>query len=294
MSGIKNEIENAFKQGDALTRLIFINLGVFLVYTLVSIFGYLFKIPLAGYLTSWLALPTDPFTFITRPYTLVSYMFFHEDFIHILFNLMWLYFAGRLFMEYLGGRRLLSTYLLGGLIGGLLYVVTYNVFPAFSEVVGLSNNRGASAGVMAIVIGAATFAPNLKVRLFFTLEVKLWIIAAISVVMDLVYLSQGNNAGGHIAHIGGAFFGYISVSQFKKGKDLTEGFSRFMDNIVNWFKPKSKIKKVYTNTRNDENFKVRKNQSQQRMNTILDKISKSGYDSLSKEEKEFLFKIGKD
>jgi len=295
MSGIREEIRNSFQQGDALTRLILINLGVFVLFLLLRIVGFLFKIPMSEAFSQWTALPSNLGTLVTRPWTLITYMFLHEGFLHILFNMLWLFFAGRLFMEYMGGRRLLSTYILGGLAGGILYIVAYNLFPIFSEAVVISNNRGASAGVMAIVIGVATYAPRYPVKIFFTFNAQLWMIAAAALLMDLIYLGDGNNAGGHIAHLGGALFGYLSVRQLKNGQDWTEGFSTFMDNIATWFKPKPKIKKVYTNvkTRNDYQYKERKAHNQQRMDEILDKISRSGYESLSKEEKDYLFKIGK-
>lgn len=294
MPGIREEIKTSFQQGDALTRLILINLGVFVAFLLLRIVGFLFKIPLAERFSLWTALPSNLGTLITRPWTLITYMFLHEGFLHILFNMLWLFFAGKLFMEYMGGRRLLSTYILGGLAGGVLYILAYNLFPIFSEAVIISNNRGASAGVMAIVIGVATYAPRYPVKVFFTINAQLWMIAAAALLMDLIYLGDGNNAGGHIAHLGGALFGYLSVKQLKQGKDWTAGFSKFMDNIANWFKPKPKIKKVYSNTTSDRNFKERQVHNQQRMDEILDKISRSGYESLSKEEKDYLFKIGKD
>ncbi|AEV32144.1 putative membrane protein [Owenweeksia hongkongensis DSM 17368] len=294
MSGIREEIRTSFKQGDALTRLILVNLAVFVVFLLLRIIGFLFQIQLADIFTQWTALPSNLGTLATRPWTLFTYMFLHEGFLHILFNMLWLYFGGRLFMEYMGGRRLLSTYILGGLAGGILYIIAYNLFPSFSEAVVISNNRGASAGVMAIVIGVATYAPRYPVKIFFTLNAQLWMIAAAALLMDLIYLGDGNNAGGHIAHLGGALFGYLSVSQLKNGKDWTEGFSKFMDNIANWFKPKPKMKTVYTNTSKKANYREKQVHNQQRMDEILDKISRSGYESLSKEEKDYLFKIGKD
>ncbi len=294
MSGIREEIRTSFKQGDALTRLILVNLAVFVVFLLLRIIGFLFRIPLAEVFAEWTALPSNLGTLATRPWTLFTYMFLHEGFLHILFNMLWLYFGGRLFMEYMGGRRLLSTYILGGLAGGILYIIAYNLFPSFAEAVVISNNRGASAGVMAIVIGVATYAPRYPVKIFFTLNAQLWMIAAAALLMDLIYLGDGNNAGGHIAHLGGALFGYLSVSQLKNGKDWTEGFSKFMDNIANWFKPKPKMKTVYTNTSKKANYREKQVHNQQRMDEILDKISRSGYESLSKEEKDYLFKIGKD
>ena len=131
-------------------------------------------------------------------------------------------------------------------------------------------------------------------RLFFVLDVKLWVVAIFAVLLDLIYLPE-SNAGGHIAHLGGALFGYIAIRQLKNGRDITEGFSRFMDGIVNFFRPKPKIRKVYSNTsRSDYNYKQHKAQTQERVDEILDKINRSGYDSLSREERDFLFKVGKD
>ncbi len=299
MSGIRNEIKRYFNEGDAMARLIIINLGVFLLYYLVQIFAYFFQAQFHAYLIDWIALPSDLGKLLTRPWTLITYMFTHQGFLHILFNMLYLYFFGRVYLQYLGGRKLLSTYLLGGIAGGILYVLAYNVFPVFSESVAGSNNRGASAAVMAIVVAVATYVPNLEVRLFFTLRVKLWVVAALFVLMDLLYLPDGNNVGGHLAHLGGAALGYFSIKQLRAGKDITEGFSKFMDNIANWFKPKANVRKVYTNTgkrrtRNDDEYHTRKAGQQMKMDEILDKISRSGYESLTKDEKDYLFRIGKD
>ncbi len=292
MSGIREEIRNSFREGDALNRLILVNLGMYVLYLLIYIVAYLFKSTLAADFINYTALPSDLLTLATRPWTIITYMFLHQGFMHILFNLLILYFSGKVFMEYMGGRKLLSVYLLGGIAGGLLYVLAYNIFPVFSDVV--SNNRGASAGVMAVLIGAATYAPRFPVKVFFVLTLEFRWLAALLLLSDLIYLGEGNNAGGHIAHLGGAALGYLVVSQYKKGNDITEGFSKFMDNIANWFKPKPKIRKVYSKARSGPDFHERKAQYQQRMNDILDKINRSGYDSLTKDEKDYLFKIGKD
>ncbi len=294
MDGLRNEIRNAFKEGDALTRLVLLNIGVFLGYLILKIFGLLFQYPIHDYVIEWLALPSNLSVLITRPWTVFTYMFLHQGFLHLLFNMLWLYFAGKLFMEYLGGRKLLSTYILGGLVGGVLYVIAYNVFPLFTEngSVLVSTNRGASAGVMAVVFAVAAYHPRYPVKLFFTLKVEMWVIAALALLTDLINIGDGNNIGGHIAHLGGALFGYLSIKQLRRGHDLTEGFSKIMDTVANWFKPKPKLQKVHTNTRSDRNYHERKASEQQKMNSILDKINQSGYDSLSKEEKAFLFKIG--
>ncbi len=295
MADFGTQLKDSFKRGDGLIRLIFVNLGVFLLVALITVFGRLFQSDLSPFFQDVLALPSNLSKLVLRPWTLVTYMFYHEDFFHILFNMIMLYFAGMLFREFLGTRKLVSYYLLGGLVGGLLYIAFYNLFPLFTEVRALSNNRGASAGIMAIVIAAATFRPNLPIRLFFLLEVRLWIVAVLFVLADLLNMTS-SNAGGHIAHLGGALFGYLAMRQYLKGNDITDGFSRWLNQLQSLFKAKPKIRKVYTNTKHAQTRKTatRGAKQEQRMDDILDKISRSGYDSLSKEEKDFLFKIGKD
>lgn len=298
MAGIRQEIQDQFKHGDALTKLILVNVGVFLLYYILKAIGLLITIPLAFYFVEWTALPSDLLRFATRPWSIITYMFLHQGFLHILFNMLILFFTGRLFMEYLGGRRLLSTYLIGGIAGGLLYVIFYNVFPAFTEVVAGSNNRGASAGVMAVMIAIATYVPRFPVKLFFVLNMELRWVALLFLLMDLINIGDGNNIGGHVAHLGGAAIGYLSIRQLKSGgKDWTETFSGFMDSVSGWFRPRPKIRKVYSKRNGQATRKAqarREAPNQQRMDEILDKISRSGYESLSKEEKDYLFKIGKD
>jgi membrane associated rhomboid family serine protease len=296
MSSIREEIKNTFSQGDALTRLIIANISVFIVIILLNLFSFFLQIPINTWVLKFIALPTDLLTFLTRPWTLVSYMFLHEGFFHLLFNMLWLFYGGMIFKEFMGARRLLGTYLWGGLAGGLLYMIMYNIMPIFSDVVSTSTNRGASAGVMAVIIAAATYAPNYVVRLFFVLDVKLWVIAALSVLLDLMNIPQGN-AGGHIAHLGGAIFGYLMVKNLRNGKDLTEGILSIVDSIENFFTQKrTPLKKVHVN-KSGSFIPSAKQQAaqneQQKLNEILDKINRSGYDSLSKEEKDFLFNIGK-
>lgn len=309
MPGIADDIKRHFQEGDALTRLILVQIAVYVVYLILNILSTLFQAPIAESVVEFVALPSDLLRLATRPWTLFTYMFLHQGFFHIFFNLLWLYFGGRLFIDYFGGRRLWSVFLIGGLIGGVLYVIFYNVFPAFEEAVAISNNRGASAGVMALIIAIATYNPRFPVKLFFVVTVPLWGIAVGFVLLDLIGLGDGQNAGGRIAHLGGAAFGYFMATQYQQGKDLTEGFSSLMDQVVSavqgFFQPEPKLKTVHrsnqargqkskrssSSTRPSSSSKA---YSQRDMDAILDKISKSGYDSLSKEEKDILFKIGKD
>jgi len=290
MAGLKEEIKRLYQEGDALSRLIGVLLAVYVVIVVLNIFSTLLQIPLSNWVISYLVLPSDLSKWIWKPWTMVTYMFVHQDFFHILFNLLYLYFAGRLFQEYVGGKRLISTFILGGIAGGLLYVLSYNLFPFFSETVLISNNRGASAGVMAILIAAATFTPSFPIKVFFVLEIKFWQLAAILLLLDLVYLPE-SNAGGHLAHIGGALYGYIMARQWKeKGININAFFE---DTVESFFskRKKSKLKVSYSRKENSATSSSISNQ--QKLDVILDKISKGGYESLSKEEKDFLFKMSK-
>lgn len=295
MTRISEEIRNQFTQGDHLNRLILINVGVFVLLLIIKVFAALFQAP--GLLTGimdWITLPSDPMTFITRPWTLVTYMFTHLDFFHILFNLLILYFTGKIFLDFLGERRLLGTYLLGGLAGGILFVISYNLFPLFTQSSSQHVLLGASAGVMAILIGTATYTPSLPVRLFFVLEVRLWVVALLVVLMDLAQIPV-ENPGGHIAHLGGAAMGYLIVRGLRTGKDYSEGFVRFWEDFFQSLRGEKKVKKVYSKKRTG-GFSKRDSVSedtQERLNEILDKIRQSGYEGLTKEEKEFLFKYSR-
>lgn len=293
MNSTWEQIKHYYQNGGALNQLIMINLGIYVLYLILRIFSFLFQVPVAETFISFTALPTDLFTFATRPWTIITYMFLHQGFMHILLNMLWLYFGGRLFLEYFGPRRLIATYLLGGIIGGLIYILAYNLFPVFSEYVADSNNRGASAGVMAIIFAIATYNPRFPVRLLI-LEIPLIGVAIFALLTDLIALGQGNNPGGSFAHLGGAAFGYLMARGYGRGKDLTEGFGRLLDRITNLFKPKPTLRKVYSSGAKGFAAKKTKVSEEEKLNQILEKISSSGYDSLSKEEKDHLFKFGKD
>jgi membrane associated rhomboid family serine protease len=214
-------------------------------------------------------------------------MFLHDGFFHILFNMLWLFWMGNILHEYLGNKRVYQSYFLGGIFGGLIYMLAYNVFPAFNEAKHVSYALGASAGVLSVVVSAATLLPDYQIRLLFFGDVKLKWIALISVVLDLISIPNGN-AGGHIAHLGGALFGFL----FIKYLYTNTVFDKYIDKIGNLFSRKSKLKVHYKTTQNGNNVNIKV--SQQEVDLILDKISKSGYESLSKREKEILFKASKD
>ncbi len=291
-----DDIKNQYKNGSALIKLIFVNVSVFLIVHILGNCLWFFNIKNGTDLVvSWLALPADFSQLIIKPWTIISYMFLHEQLIHIFFNLLVLYFGGRIFIQFLNDKKLVVVYFLGGLAGGLIYILSYNLFPVFQKVLPISVALGASASVMAVLVAAATYVPNFVVRLVFIGNVKFKYIAIGLVVLDLIRI-QGNNSGGHIAHIGGALFGFFYIQQLKKGKDFTLGFSRFLDYLKVLFQSRKKMKVVYKKqgkTKTDQAYNNQKVDNQKKIDAILDKISKSGYDSLSAEEKAILFDASK-
>lgn len=286
-----DEIKESFREGSALTRLIYINLGLFLLIRILNVFYFLAGTSFP--FLDWLALPADFGTLATRPWTLLTYMFLHFDFLHILFNLLWLYWMGQIFLGYFDQGKLITIYLLGGITGGIFYVAGYNSFPVFSGIVADSRLLGASASVIAIVTALAMYVPNHTIHLMFIGPVKMKYIALFSVLMYVIGISS-TNAGGNLAHLGGAFWGVIYILQLRRGIDPGKGINSLLSGLKNLFTPKPKVKISYRKPVDDIEYNRQKNQDKTRMNEILEKISKSGYDSLSKEEKEILFRMGKE
>ncbi|WP_417885581.1 rhomboid family intramembrane serine protease [Zunongwangia sp.] len=282
-------------------KLIAVNVAVFLLFYIFRTVAYLFNLA-PDFLMEWFVFPSNPSEFIIKPWSIVTYSFLHGGIWHILSNMLILYFSGIYFLNYFSPRRLLNYYFLGVICGALIYMLSYNLFPAFSQI-GKSYLIGASAGVMAVLIGIATQIPNMRVRLFLFGSVKFWIIAVILVAIDVIQIPSGN-AGGHLAHLGGAALGYVYTKQLQKGNDIGAWWEQLMDTISDLFKKKknkSNMKTVYKNQKKSNNTKSNKRSSgkskseeQQKVDVILDKISKSGYDSLTKAEKDFLFRAGKD
>ena len=290
------DLKNQYKNGSILIKLIFINVAVFLLVNVIGSLLYLFNISNGvAIFISWFALPADLSELVVKPWTLLSYMFLHQGLFHMLMNMMVLYFGSQIFNQFLNEKKLLNVYLLGGLSGGLLYVMAFNLFPVFEANVTNSVALGASAAVMAVLIAAATYVPNFVVRLMFIGNVKLKYIAMGYLVLDVVRI-QSSNSGGHIAHIGGAIFGFFFIQQLKKGNDFTLGFSRFLNYLKAMFQPQKKMKVVYKKqgkTKSNTAYNSQKVDNQKKVDLILDKISKSGYDSLSAEEKAILFDASK-
>lgn len=288
---IWSDIKRTFKQGSALTRLIYINLGVFLAIKLLAVFFYLAGQPF--YLVEWLSVPSSPEMLLRRFWTPFSYMFLHAGFLHLLFNILGLYWFGRLFLYQFEGDKLLSVYLLGGLSGALLYVLAFNIFPAFVSVNAIL--LGASASVFAILVAIAVYDPQREIHLFFIGRFPLKYIAAFYVVLSIIGISA-SNPGGNLAHLGGAAWGWFYIAQLRRGKDWGSGLVAFIDKLGDWFKPKEKMKVTFKQQappRDDYEYNRQQNLQQEEINRILDKIAQSGYESLTKKEKEILFKQGK-
>jgi len=289
---IIDEIKESFRNGTTLHKLIYLNLGLFLAVQIVRIVLFLSNsYDLFDNFLNFLAIPANLEVLARRPWTFITYMFLHVDFIHILFNLLWLYWFGTVFIQELGLKKLLSTYLLGGFFGGLLYVLFYNLFPVFDQVRENSIALGASASVMAVVVSTATYRPERRMHLILIGPVKIIYIALIMFIFtSLVDFSV--NTGGKIAHIGGALTGFLFAYYYRQGKDITKGFDRMMDSIATWFKPaKQKMKVTHKRSTDDIEYKRQKADEQKEIDDILDKISKAGYESLSAREKELLFKM---
>jgi membrane associated rhomboid family serine protease len=296
MNSIFEEIKNSFKRGGVLIQLIYINLAVFLVIKLLFVILFLGNVQdLNQVIINILAVPASVHELIFKPWTLITYMFLHLGFLHILFNLLWLYWFGQIFLRYLTPRQLLTNYLLGGLAGAFLYILVFNLLPVFQPSVPVSQALGASAAVMAIAIAISVYAPEYTIHLMFIGPVKLKWLAVVFIVTDILQVAS-SNAGGHIAHLGGALFGYLYISQYRKGKDFTKGFNRTMDSLASAFSSRKKMRVSYRKSsatkEDDWEFNKKKVNEQEEIDKILDKIAKSGYESLSKQEKEILFKAG--
>ena len=289
--GIWNGIKNSFKQGTALTRLIYINIGVFIIIKILEVFFVL-----AGqrgfeqFLLPYVGVPALPERLLYTPWTIITYMFTQFGFLHLLFNMLWLYWFGGLFLNFFSERQLGGLYILGGLAGAVLFVLAYNIFPYFQNVASFSYLMGASASVMAIVFAVSFYRKDLEI--FLIGRIKLIYLAIFTLVIDLLAMTS-DNAGGHIAHIGGALFGMWFASRIRNGKDLTAPMNRLIDWFVNLGKRKPKMRVTYKRNETDYEYNARKHQESVDLDTILDKLKRSGYESLSAEEKKRLFDASK-
>jgi len=305
--GLLSNLRNAFKQNNnSLYKIMAINLLVFFAMLFVRvIFTFSGAASIYQSFRSLLMMPADVSQILVQPWSILTYMFFHEGLFHILFNMLFLYWFGLLLHEYLGSRKLANIYILGGLSGALLYVLMYNISPIFSEVLTVSRMLGASAGVYAVVVAAATLSPNTTFSLILLGPVKIKYIAIFYVLIAFVN-SAGENAGGELAHLGGAALGFIYVYQLQKGRDLGRWIQAIGNFFVNIFEKKPSVKvtyrkkKSYTAEPDTTPPKTSKSPAtktdeatQEEIDLILDKIAAKGYDALSKEEKRKLFEFSK-
>ena len=279
---IFQDLKNQYANNGIVQKLIFWNIGIFI---LTIFFFYNFKSGTFSF-PSWLALYSTFSDVVTKPWTLLSYMFLHSGFLHLLFNMLMLHFVSRFFLTFFTEKQYLAVYLLGGIFGGLLFVIIYHFFGLRIPVV------GASGAVMTLLVASTTFSPYYILQIPLVGRIKLWHVTALILFIDILQIML-SNTGGHIVHLSGAFFGFLYVCLLKRGIDLSKPFSNF--SFKKRIKKKKKpFSKVHVNKATSNLSKTAKTDvEQKKVDDILDKISKSGYDSLSKEEKEFLFKLGK-
>lgn len=272
-----NDIKNAYYKANVVEKIIYINVFLFLITVLFTTFT-----------VQWLALPTNFSSFITKPWTIITYAFIHERLLHILSNLLVLYYIGNLFLDFYSKKQFINFYFLGCIVGGVSFLVNYYITKKTGTPLG-----GASAAVSTIFVAIATKIPRYALQLRFIGSIELWVLAAIWVVLSILQLLNVDN-GGAIAHISGALFGFIYAKQLEINNDIGKWFEKLLDFLSNLFKsssPKSNLKTVYKSKKRTSTEVTKTKQRQ--IDDILDKISKSGYDSLTKDEKEFLFKAGK-
>jgi membrane associated rhomboid family serine protease len=292
---IWDEIKESFKQGSIITRIIYINIAVFIFLRLADVVFKLFMITATdwNYPLYLVSAPSNIALLAAKPWTVITYMFTHFGFFHILFNMLVFYWFAQLFLSFYNSKQLLGLYITGGIAGAMVYFLFFNLLPFYEPRVGSSGLMGASASVLAIVVATAVTAPNMQIRLFLIGVVKLKYLALFSIIVDLLSITA-ENAGGHLAHLGGTLWGFVFVASMQKGIDPV----RWVQAIVSFFqqlftpRPKTNMKVKWNRPRTDQEFRDERVKNEQEINNILEKIKKSGYDSLSKEEKQKLFNAG--
>ena len=298
MGNFIDDLKRTFKQGNIVVRLIFINVAAYVLLMLSGVVLGLFGIRI-GSLVGDLYLPADLLQLLRRPWTLITYMFLHSGAWHLLGNMLWLYWFGRLFLYFFSSKHLRGLYVVGGLMGGLLYIIAYNVFPVFRDQLYSSTLVGASASVLAIAIATAIREPEYQINLMFVGPVRLKYFALFIVLFDFLYVGS-NNAGGHIAHLGGALAGWWFARGITQGYDITRWANACIDALGNLFrkrerKPRKPKMKVHVNNARtaDYDYNARKKSKSDEIDRILEKLKKSGYSSLTDEEKRKLFEASK-
>ena len=297
MASIFDDLKRTFQQGNIVVRLIYINVAAFVLCTLLSTVLAFFNIKVNELLVDYLWLPSNLLSLLHRPWTFITYMFMHAGVWHLLGNMLWLYWFGKLFLYFFSAKHLRGLYIVGGLLGGVLYLVAYNALPVFESKSAML--VGASASVLAIAIATAVREPEYRINLMFVGPVRLKYFALFIVLFDTLSIGS-SNAGGHIAHLGGALAGWWFTKGISSGYDITHWVNVCLDGIVGLFskrerKPRKPKMKVHTtNSRTtDYEYNARKKEKSDEVDKILDKLKQSGYSSLSDEEKRRLFEASK-
>lgn len=297
LQSIIADIRREFSFGNVVTRLVIINVAVFIVINLIRLIFYLGNAgvvpPLYHDIVHFFSVSSDIKHNLTHPWVFVTSIFLHESFWHLLWNMLFLYWFGRIVGDLLGDRKIFPIYLLGGMVGCFAFWISAQILPYMQGHTGYA--LGASAGVMAIVVTSGMIAPDYIMRLILLGDIRLKYIVLALVLLDLFALAGNSNTGGHFAHLGGVAMGWLFVSQLRSGNDWSEGVNNLMDKIVNFFKgekvPVSRTKKariVKKTFKKSEPRQYSEDEIQERIDVILEKIKKTGYESLTLEEKEFL------
>ncbi len=307
-SSIIEDIKREFQHGNMVTRIIILNVLVFVAINIVYIFlGFgRGEGPSSFYhdVVHFFCMSSDWWYVLTHPWVIITSMFLHEGFFHILFNMLFLYWFGAIVGDFIGNHRILPIYLLGGIAGALVYFFSANMLPYGGDSAHFA--LGASAAVMAIVVASGTLSPDYEMNLLLLGSVKLKYIVAVLVFLDLIQVSSSGNVGGSFAHLGGALFGFLYIKQLRNGVDWTEPVNRFLDRLAEFWdnltnrvqgKPR-KPKVVYKSADGKKQKPTHRSDysdfdHQEQLDAILDKIKQTGYESLSQEEKEFLFKASR-
>lgn len=295
---IKDDIKFAFqKQNNAHIQFLLVNLGVFLLINTLRILSSIGQNPVFYSISNFIfSIPPTLENFSSRPWTIITYAFAHEGLGHIFWNMAFLYFIGRVLLDFIGSRRFINIYMLGGIAGAVLYLLCYNTIPFYLERLP-AGMIGASASVNAIAVAAATLAPNFGFRLLFIGEIRLKYIALFFVITSFISV-DGGNAGGNIAHLGGAGLGYLFITMLQKGTDLGKPLNLIYNFIGGLFNPSKKVKITYRKESKKQSPSTSSTKkeatSQAEIDAILDKIAESGYESLSKIEKDKLFNASKE
>lgn len=281
----------SYKNGGVLIKLIYINIAIFLLVVILTAFFKLMDFDFYNSWVNYIILSSDIKLLITQPWTIITFMFVHNDFFHFLFNLLLLYWSGKLFLLYFNQKQLVGLYLLGGLFAAVAFLLIVNVFPYFTNTGHVFSLQWSTGSALAILSAVTFYNLNMEIRLTLIGKVKLKYISIFFLVLCISVMLE-KNTGEDLAHLGGLIAGYLFAMRIKKGKDLTQGVNRLLDFLADmttrWHKPKFKFAKT-TKEMTDSEWNAKKKLETEKLDSILDKIKHSGYSSLTEEEKNWLF-----